>query len=349
MAFFRNKEIRVYTIFVAILSIILISIGFFMSRQAGIITLLAVFLLCTVFYIFTYYRYKQIDRLSDYLRRISNGEYSLDVRDNDEGELSILKSEIYKVTLMLSQYNEQLRREKGILADQMADISHQLKTPLTSMMVMVDLLTDENLPKQKRHEFTSHIQTQLERIQWLVSSLLKISKLDAGVVEMHKQKVTVKTLIEKALSPFLISMELKGIEHEFRLAEDTNTNAVTLKKGLEDFKICCDINWTSEAITNVLKNCIGHTPKGGRIQISAKDNPLYSEIRIEDNGVGIHKEDLPHIFTRFYKGKNSSPDNVGIGLAMSRSIIRHQGGDIIVKSEPGQGSKFFIRLYKSVI
>jgi len=349
MTFFRNKEIKVYTIFVAILSIMLVCVGFLMSRQAGIITLLAVFLLCTVFYIFTYYRYKQIDRLSNYLRRISNGEYSLDIRDNNEGELSILKSEIYKVTLMLSEYNEQLKREKRILADQMADISHQLKTPLTSMMVMVDLLADENLPKQKRHEFTSHIQTQLERIEWLVSSLLKISKLDAGVVEMHKQSVTVKSLIEKALSPFLISMELKGIEHEICLGEDKHTDDERSRKAFEEFTINCDINWTTEAITNILKNCIEHTPEGGRIRISAKDNPLYSEIRIEDNGVGIHKEDLPHIFTRFYKGKNSSPDNVGIGLAMSRSIIRNQGGDITVKSEPGQGSTFFIRLYKSVI
>ncbi|MGI6707099.1 MAG: sensor histidine kinase [Clostridia bacterium] len=349
MAFFRNKEIKVYTIFVVSLSIILISVAFLMGRQAGIMTLLAVFLLGTVFYIFTYYRYKQIDRLSDYLRRISNGEYSLDIWDNDEGELSILKSEIYKVTLMLSQYNEHLKREKEILADQMADISHQLKTPLTSMMVMVDLLADENLPKQKRHEFSSHIQKQLGRIEWLVSSLLKISKLDAGVVEMQKQNIAVKSLIEKAVSPFLISMELKGIEYEMLLAEDMNTGTDASKNGLEAFKIYCDINWTAEAITNILKNCIEHTPEGGRIHISAKDNPLYSEIRIEDNGVGIHKEDLAHIFTRFYKGKNSSPDNVGIGLAMSRSIIRHQGGDITVKSEPGQGSTFFIRLYKSVI
>lgn len=332
--FFRNREIKVLIITLTVLSVILIAAAFVINIQTGILMLIAVFLLSSMFLLFTFFRYKQISKLSDYLRRISSGEYSLDIRDNTEGELSILKNEIYKVTLMLSEYNEQLKREKILLANQMADISHQLKTPLTSMMVMVDLLRDQNLPEEKRREFTSRIYAQLERIEWLVLSLLKMSKLDAGVVEMKPRKISAQTLIEKALSPLLIPMELKDITYSV--------------KG-QDESISCDLHWTVEALINILKNCIEHTPRGGRIDISVSNNPLYSEVIISDSGVGISKEDLPHIFTRFYKGKNASPDSVGIGLAMAQSIIRSQDGDITVESKPGEGSTFFVRLYKTII
>lgn len=335
MNFFNNKEIRVFIKQIAVLSVILISTGFFIGRQAGILIVISVALLSIAFFVFTHYRYRQIRRLSEYLRRICNGEHSLDIRDNYEGELSILKSEIYKVTEMLSEYNEKLSQEKVILADHIADISHQLKTPLTSMTVMVDLLADENLNKNKRNEFISHIQAQLERTEWLISSLLKISKLDAGVVEMHKKRVPIKELIDKTLKTLFISMELKNIK-------------VTMNSP-ENLFIYCDLNWTSEALTNIVKNCIEHTQKGGGIHISADDNPLYTEVKIRDNGIGISKKDLPHIFTRFYKGENSSPDSVGIGLAMSKSIICNQGGDIMVKSQLGRGSSFFVRLYKTVV
>ena len=334
MFLMRNKEIKDMAIQTLIASAVLVLLGFLIGVWTGILILITVLLLCTIFYVNTKRRYRQIAKLADYLKRISNGEHSLDIRNNAEGELSILKSEIYKVTLMLSEYNEQLKSEKYLLANQMADISHQLKTPLTSMMVMVDLLKEDNLTQEKRQEFTSQIYMQLERIEWLVSSLLKMSKLDAGVVRMRQEKIPAHRLIENALQPLLIPMELKDISY-----------AVDRK----DEVILCDIKWTTEALINILKNCIEHTPKGGHIQIEVKDNPLYSEIIITDNGAGISKEDLPHIFTRFYKGKNSSPDSVGIGLAMSYSILRRQQGDIRVNSKIGQGSSFAIHLYKSVM
>jgi signal transduction histidine kinase len=268
------------------------------------------------------------------LRRICAGEHSLDIRDNVEGELSILKNEIYKVTLMLSEYNKQLQHEKLRLSEHMADISHQLKTPLTSMMVLADLLGNRGLPPEKRHEFTVRISSQLKRIEWLVSSLLKMARLDAGVIKMKREEVNVRTLIENALKTLLIPMEIKEI-----------TCSVTG----EDKVLICDLQWTTEAIINILKNCIEHTQKHDKIEITAEDNPIYFEIRISDNGPGIAKEDLPHIFTRFYKGKNASPDSVGIGLAMAKSIIKEQNGDITVKSREGSGTTFFIRLYKAAI
>jgi len=217
MAFFRNREIKVFTSVISIMSAVLVAGSFAVGMKTGFFVMTAVFLLCLAFYLFTAWRYRHIAKLSEYLRRISAGEYSLDIRDNREGELSILKSEICKVTSMLSEYNEQLKKEKMLLATQMADISHQLKTPLTSMMVMADLLRDEDLPEEKRREFTSRIHSQLERIEWLVSSLLKMSRLDAGVVEMNPSEVTAHALIEKALVPLMISMEIKDISYSINV------------------------------------------------------------------------------------------------------------------------------------
>ncbi|NLW01286.1 MAG: HAMP domain-containing histidine kinase [Clostridiales bacterium] len=334
MSFLRNREIKNFAAVVLILSAALVAAGFMISIKAGVLVLITAFLLCLAFFAFTIYRYRQIRKLSDYLRRICAGEHSLDIRDNVEGELSILKNEIYKVTLMLSEYNKQLQHEKLRLSEHMADISHQLKTPLTSMMVLADLLGNRGLPPEKRHEFTVRISSQLKRIEWLVSSLLKMARLDAGVIKMKREEVNVRTLIENALKTLLIPMEIKEI-----------TCSVTG----EDKVLICDLQWTTEAIINILKNCIEHTQKHDKIEITAEDNPIYFEIRISDNGPGIAKEDLPHIFTRFYKGKNASPDSVGIGLAMAKSIIKEQNGDITVKSREGSGTTFFIRLYKAAI
>jgi len=334
MSLWRNREIKRFTASLFTVSAILAITGFSISIEAGILVLITAFLLCLTFFAFTVYRYRQIRRLSDYLRRICAGEHSLDIRDNVEGELSILKNEIYKVTLMLSEYNKKLQSEKLRLSEHMADISHQLKTPLTSMMVMVDLLGDEDLPPEKRREFVARLSSQLKRIEWLVSSLLKMARLDAGVVKMKRERVKMHTLIENALRPLLIPMEVKDIAY-------TVTG--------EDEMLTCDVQWTTEAIINILKNCVEHVPEHGRIEIAARDNPLYFEIRISDNGPGISKEDLPHIFTRFYRGKNASPDSVGIGLAMARSIIKEQNGDVTVESREGRGTTFFIRLYKAVV
>ncbi|MDD4112640.1 MAG: HAMP domain-containing sensor histidine kinase [Herbinix sp.] len=334
MQHLRNKEAKQYSLVILVIAVVMTIISFLLNIWAGLMVMITVLLLCFVFQVFTLRRYKNIKNLSEYLRRVSSGDYSMDIRDNTEGELSILKNEIYKMTLMLIEYNELLQYDKVLLSNQMAEISHQLKTPLTSMMMMVDLLQDEKLPADKRYEFTNLVNSQLERIDWLVASLLKMSKLDAGVVKMKKDVISATRLIESVLQPFLIPMEIKHI---------------TYAREVNNLEIVCDEMWTREALINILKNCIEHTPEGGHISLSVKDNALYSEIIISDNGTGIRKKDLPHIFTRFYRGQNASSDSVGIGLAMSYSIIKKQQGDIQVKSEFGKGSSFVIRLYKSVI
>ncbi len=308
--------------------------AFFIHPLAGACLLLTALLLGLVFLWGTRRRYGEIKELSGYLRRIYSGDYSLDIRDNEEGELSVLKNEIYKMTLILSRQAEQLQTEKKQLADAISDISHQLKTPMTSMMVLADVLSGE-LEPNKRKEFTRSLNIQLERMEWLLTSLLKLSKIDAGTVCFKKETVRAEALVEKAMRPLWIPMELK----EQRLVLEDN----------EKVSFPGDQNWTAEALINILKNCIEHTPVGGSITIRTEDNPIYTGIIIMDNGKGIAKEDLPHIFKRFYKGKNASEESVGIGLAMAHSIIRGQNGDISVSSLPERGTSFVIKFYKQII
>ena len=329
MRLLRNREV------LAVLGIMLLIAaagvigGMFVSPVAAGIVGAVSAVLILVFLLFTWLRYRELDRLSDYLLRVVEGDYGLDIRDNAEGELSILKSEIYRVTVMLNEQASALRREKGSLADALSDISHQLKTPLTSMFVMTDLLCGE-LPEAKRVEFTDRLRSQLERIQWLLTCLLKLSKLDAGAVEFKKDKVAAQEVIAAACEPLLIVMELK--DQKLTLA-------------CPEFEFACDRHWTAEALVNILKNCVEHTPAGGEIRISAVDYPLYTELIVEDNGGGIDQADLPYIFNRFYRGKNAGEDSIGIGLAMAKGIVAAQGGSIDVRSD-SKGSRFMLRFYR---
>ena len=227
-----------------------------------------------------------------------------------------------------------LKKEKLFLANSISDISHQLKTPLTSMFVMTDLLSEDSLPIEKRIQFTTNIRNQLERIEWLVVSLLKLAKLDAGTIVMKKDVVSVKKVLDRALEHLMIPMELK----EQKLTVE----------GTHDITFIGDLNWSAEALTNIIKNCIEHTPNQGEIRITFEDKHLYTRIEISDNGVGIHKEDLPFLFDRFYKGKNATSDSIGIGLAMAKSLIQKQGGDIFIESKLEVGTRFIIKMYNSL-
>ncbi len=329
----RNKAYRQLFILLIGITILGSGIGFLIDSAMGVGIGLISSLLTFVSLWMTRRRYIEIRELSGYLRRIYSGDYSLDIRDCVEGELSILKNEIYKMTLILSKQADQLQSEKEQLANAISDISHQLKTPLTSMTVLADVLSSETLEPEKRREFTRTLDTQLERMEWLLTSLLKLSKLDAGTIHFKKEQIKASDLITNAMKPLLIPMELK--EQELIL------------EGAAEASFTGDRNWTTEALINILKNCIEHTPPGGTIRIQTEENPIYTGIIITDTGMGIAKEDLPYIFKRFYKGKNASEESVGIGLAMAKSILENQNGDISVTSQPTQGTRFVIKFYKS--
>jgi len=279
-------------------------------------------------------QYAQIRTVAAYAGKIASGDYSLDIRDNAEGDISLLKNEIYKITTMLKTQAETLQQEKAALASALADISHQLKTPLTSLFVLNDLLGSDPAPAV-RTEFLSRMKAQLERIEWLVVSLLKLARFDAGTVVLKQEAVRVKALVGKALAALDIPIDIKQLRVDVA--------------GEPDSTFTGDLNWTCEALINILKNCIEHTPEKGQIDISFSENQLFTTLSVRDSGAGIAKEDLPYIFNRFYKGKNAGPDSVGIGLAMAQAIVAGQGGDITVRSESGKGTEFTLKFFKGVI
>lgn len=331
------RRYKDYYIVLAI-SAVLVFIGFFMlsykSMTSACIFLAISILIIVLFSVITYKRIKEIRLLSEYLSCINDGEFDLDIQDNKEGELSILKNNIYKVVVKLRSQSELLLKDKTYLADSLADISHQLKTPITSMTMMTDLLrqeTDEN----KKQEFIEVINSQLVRMNWLIVTLLKLSKIDSGVIEFKKEKTNIKNLLDKSVKQFLANAEVRDIEIE------TNCE--------DNVFAMIDENWFAEAISNIIKNCLEHTSNGGKLIVSAAESAIYTKIVIQDNGCGIDKEDLPHIFERFYQGKNHSESSIGIGLALSKSIFNRSGATVDVKSELNVGTQFEIKIYKTII
>ena len=273
---------------------------------------------------------KELDR---YLLTVLAGNYNLDIRDYEDGILSSLKNDVYKMSVLLKEDKERALEQQKYLESVLSDISHQLRTPLTSMYVMNDLLSDGKVRGKQKKEILNKNRAQLERIEWLITTLLKMSQIDAGTVTFKEEKVVTKELIKKALEPINIPIELK--------------KQTVLIVGDKKSTVILDQKWTVEAFVNLLKNAHEHTPVGGMIIIKITDNPLFTEFLIQDNGTGIAKEDLPHIFERFYKGKNSSSESIGIGLNMSKTIIQKENGTIMVDSTEGKGTTFTIRFYKA--
>ncbi|QNM06546.1 sensor histidine kinase [Qiania dongpingensis] len=332
---FRNREVK-YGFWVLLAAGVLAGSAIFAESGEGFRYFLLFLLVSVIVYLLVnHIRYRKISGLSLYLKKVLNGDKKLDIPDNAEGELSLLRNDIYKMVTRLETQAELLSEDKAYLAGSLSDISHQLKTPMTSMMVMTDILRDESLPAEKREEFIDSIRSQLKRMEWLLSSLLKMSKLDAGAIQFKQEPVQVSELVRKAVEHLLIPMELKN-----------QTLAVEIP---ESQYIGCDVAWTSEAISNIVKNCMEHTPENGKITIYSEERGVYLQLVVEDSGEGIAPEDLPHIFERFYKGKNAGRDSVGIGLAMAKYILNIQNGQVEVESTPGAGSRFFIRLYRKVI
>lgn len=275
-------------------------------------------------------RLREITLLSDYIRRLAGGHLDLDIRDNAEGGISILKNELYKLASRLSEQAASLQADKEGLSNAIADISHQLKTPLTTAVMMAELLENKNLPPEKRQEFMENLRSALLRMEWLVITLLKMAKLDSGSVEFKSEAVSSVKLLDSALEPLQIMMELRG-----QSVVTGNMTPLTLN---------CDFEWTREALTNILKNASEHSPDGGEIYILQGENTIYDWISVTDSGSGIKKQDLPRIFERFF-GANKK-GGIGIGLAMSRSIMRGQGGDLEVASPEGLGATFTLKFYK---
>ena len=330
----RNQDFRRIMFIGSAVTIFMALGGFiFIGKTAGMLPLITGVVLLAVFYYYTKQRYRRIEELNDYLVKVLSGSDTPDILNQEEGELSILVNNIYKASSTLKAQNEILSDDKKQLASALADISHQLKTPLTSMMVMNDLLAVEDNP-EKRREFLQTQSAQFSRMNWLIQTLLKLSKLDAGTIELKREQFSAKELLSEVIKPFEIQFELHGVSY---------------KQDIKDMSIVCDKNWTVEALQNIVKNCIEHMDGGGELEITTLDTTLFGQITIKDTGCGIAAEDIPHVFERFYKGKNAGKDSVGIGLALTKAIIEDQHGEITVTSTEGVGSTFVIKLYKTIV
>lgn len=333
MKFLRNSEVLTALIIQTVITVIFCLISYFIDPRFLAFTLVLCLCFICIYTFFTYKRYKKLSLLSSDINRILHGDNHISFDTYREGELAILQSEIYKMTVRLREQSSNLKKDKLYLADSIADISHQIRTPLTSINLLVSLLGEPDITEQRRIKLTHELYELLSRIDWLITTLLKISKLDAGTVQFKSETIPLSRLIDKAVSPLLIPMELKG----------------------QELKICCDglftgdCSWSSEALGNIIKNCTEHTPAGGTVEIIANETVLFSEIIIKDNGKGIIEEDLPNIFKRFYKGKNSDSNSFGIGLALARMIITEQNGTVKAENNPDGGAKFTVRFYKGTL
>ena len=299
------------------------------------VSTLIVFILILSIIVFKYNHSesKKINEITKYIEEINRGNYKLNIEENTEDELSILKNELYKITIMLKEVAENSQKDKTTLKDSLSDISHQIKTPITSILIMLDnILSDENMPEDIKKDFIKDIKREIVNIKFLVESILKLSKIDSNSIKFIKKEVLIKDIINEAVKNVSMLSELKNIE--------------IIVSGDDSIKTICDLKWQVEAITNILKNCIEHSYENRKIYTNYNQNNMYTELKIEDNGTGIDAKDLPHIFERFYKGKNSSSDSVGIGLALSKSIIESNNGYIQVDSKLNKGTTFIIKYLK---
>lgn len=328
---FRNREIRQAAIWFVGMMLVLTIVGFTICPAAGILELVTAFAAGTLFYVFTRIRYRNIAELSEQIDMVLHNAWQMDIGEAQEGELSILRSEIVKMTLRIREQNEALRKEKKHLADSLADISHQLRTPLTSVNIILSLV--EKSPDKKEQKALLREAGELfAQMDFLLESLLKLSRLDAGIVVFQKERVNIGALVAASLRPFLIALELHDIQIETEIPEGAEMTG--------DFK------WLSEALQNIMKNCMESVKDQGRIRISCQDNPIFTQITIQDDGEGFVQEDLPHLFERFYRGKDADAAGYGIGLALCKTIIMRQGGTVTARNHQNGGAVFSIRFEK---
>ena len=299
------------------------------------IALISTFGIIIVFLVLAYNwrREREIKKINQYLNEINSGNYELKIKENCEDEISRLKNELYKTTVLLRETAENSEREKINLSNSLADISHQIKTPLTSIRIMLDNIEENpNMESKTREEFIEEISKQIDWISSLVIALLKLAKFDAGAIKMNDQEINAKKLINNVISNLAIIIDVKNIKIEQKIDDNVMLKA--------------DYNWQLEALTNIIKNAIEHSNENGTIHIDVENNSVFVKIKIRDEGEGIEKKDIKHIFDRFYKAKKSSENSIGIGLSLAKTIIEQENGYIKVDSETGKGTTFEIKYLK---
>lgn len=328
---FRNKELRRFALLLAVIAVIFAAASFALDRTSGFLLLAFAAAFCTAFFAFTRARYHSLAQLAGQIDMVLHHEDHLMIADLNEGELSILQSEITKMTLRIREQNDALKKEKDHLAQSLADIAHQLRTPLTSANLILTLLAQSTDEKERR-TLVRENQELFAQMDWLVHSLLKLSRLDAGMVEFQIQQMEVEALLASAIRPLAIPLELHRIALHLQVPQGAVLQG--------------DFGWLSEVMQNLLKNSMENAGDQGAIAITCEDNPLFTQISLHDSGPGFQTEELPHLFDRYYRGKQTAASGYGIGLALCKSVITRQGGTIAAKNHPQGGALFLIRFPK---
>jgi len=293
---------------------------------------LSIVILLIVFIRYNHKKENDIKEIIKCIEQINKKNYELQIDSMSEDELSILKNEIYKTTIMLKESAENSNKDKMNLKKSLEDISHQLKTPLTSILVMLDnIIEDPDMDINVRNDFVRDIKRNFVNINFLVQALLKLSKFDANTVHFIKKEYNLKNIVDESIKNVSTLCDLRNINIELNIKNDS--------------KIICDSKWQIEAITNILKNSIDHSKDNQKVIINVENNNVYSTVEIKDFGDGISKKDISHIFERFYKGENATSDSIGIGLALAKTIIKEDNGNISVESNKN-GTKFTIKYFK---
>ena len=332
MKLMRNREVQRLLLLCLLGTALIAAAGFCAGIVPGVLALAGGLVLSGGVMGVTLRRYRAIAQLNQDIDRVLHGEESLPIVSNDEGELAILRSEVGKMTIRLREAADSQRRERLHLADAMADISHQLRTPLTALNLTVTLLAAEDITPERRRELMRELRRLLSRMDWLVESLLKMSKLDAGTIPFQRMPLSAAELVRRAAAPLAVPMEVRG-EH--------------LETDVGGEMLLCDPGWTVEALGNVLKNCMEHAQSV--VRVGARETALYTEITVRDDGPGMDPDDIPHLFERFYRGKNANQESFGIGLALSRAILAAQNGTIRAENAREGGALFTLRVYKAPI
>ncbi|MBQ9983057.1 MAG: HAMP domain-containing histidine kinase [Lachnospiraceae bacterium] len=340
-----NYERNQFTIKYSLVSIIclLVCVGFvwwqhgeLTWKDGSVVLLFAICLI--VIYIITYRRlnhvYTEVETISEMMSEMMEGKEELPEEQYKEGAVGVLYTNFYKVVGILQENRNRELNEKIFLRDIISDISHQLKTPLASLNVFVDLLLEDKIADEaKRKQILSEAANQLSRMEWMVLSMLKLARIEAGAIQFDKKKVSLKPILMQAA---------EGVQ--FLVQKRNQTLLVDCD---EDVMMLCDGEWLTEALINLLKNASDYSGEGKRIWIGVEHTNVYTRIYVKDEGVGIAESELPNIFKRFYRvHQEVNPNSVGIGLSLTKSIIEGMDGMIRVQSEEGAYTWFVLTFVK---
>ena len=280
-------------------------------------------------------RRNRIIKLCDDIDRILHSDDVILFDEYKSGELCILSAEIHKMTIRLREQNAALRSEKQFAKEALEDISHQLRTPLTSVMMILGLMHSHDLTEQNRMEYLRDLYELLARMKWLIETMLSLSRIEADAVKFAANTVSCRELVRRSVDAVSVTAELKGVDII------TNISGEPAFTG--------DMHYTSEALVNLLKNAIEHTPPEGTVTITASDNNISANITITDTGEGIPENELPHIFKRFYRSSEYTKNGYGIGLAFAKKVIKSQDGTLKASNRKPNGAVFDIRFYKKTV